>query len=615
MKRTALIFFFALLAVGAASAATKDYYFPEVRVEIVLDKDGGFRVDEFLTYEFQGSFSFAYVRIPRAFSRQGRSYEAVLSDFTVSDEQGRPLACESGTSGGLFQAKWHYSARDERRTFHLHYRIGGGILSYPGVTELYWKVIGDDWDRPTKKVSIEVRLPGPLPRISDLNVWGHGPLTAWAEVLDAGTARFSAFNVPSRQFVEIRVVWPSGVVSGVPAAGESLDSIKREEAGFVRDTIERVQRAREDDARRAAEDKRRRQVFFKILGAWGIWQIVGPILWLLFYSQSWSRVGKDYRFEGLPEYERELPSDLPPAFVQVLMREGRGVTPAAFTATIFDLARKGWVGMEDLTVEKHSILGTRRHPDTRISLLKDFESSTELRDFEKDLLDMLFGKLGDPGQRKGSSFTLDNLKDYLRKEPQEFQKWYRDWGKGIKEATKPLGFLEPESLRARNRFLLVTLPVGILTLSPVLLILSAVLIPTLKRRAPGWARENELWKAFKRFLDDFSEFRELPPEALKLWEHYLVFGVLFGNAKKILKALPIILRDEHAVVPTWYAGASRAAFLSSAGNLTAMVNSIEHMATTVSMASTSAAHYSSGGGGGFSGGGGGGGGGGGAGAG
>ena len=118
-----------------------------------------------------------------------------------------------------------------------------------------------------------------------------------------------------------------------------------------------------------------------------------------------------------------------------------------------------------------------------------------------------------------------------------------------------------------------------------------------------------MWRALERYLDDFSSFKDLPPEAYKLWEHYLVFGIIFGNAKKILKMLPIILKDKRAAAPVWYYGFSRAAFVST-GRLNSMIKSIESMSTSIQQASTSAAHYSSGGGGGFSGGRGGGGGGG-----
>jgi len=154
----------------------------------------------------------------------------------------------------------------------------------------------------------------------------------------------------------------------------------------------------------------------------------------------------------------------------------------------------------------------------------------------------------------------------------------------------------------------VTLPLGIFTANLLLLMLAGIFIPRIKRRTLTWARENELWKGLDRFLDDFSSFEELPPEAYKLWERYLIFGILFGNAKKILKMLPVILKDERAAVPLWYSGFDRAAS-AGMGRIAGMVSSIETMATSIQQASTSAAHYSSGGGGGFSGGGGGGGGG------
>ncbi|MFH1946328.1 MAG: hypothetical protein ABIK95_11965, partial [Acidobacteriota bacterium] len=170
-------------------------------------------------------------------------------------------------------------------------------------------------------------------------------------------------------------------------------------------------------------------------------------------------------------------------------------------------------------------------------------------------------------------------------------------------------FNEPESLQVRKRMLGVSIAQTVLTLNPIVAVLSAVLIPKITRRSREWGREYELWRALKRFLDDFSDFKELPPEAYKLWESYLVFGIVFGNAKKIIRLLPVILKDERAVVPAWYAAAGTGKLLQ-AGGITDLVKGIESAATTIERASTSAAHYSSGSGGGFSSGGGGGGGGG-----
>lgn len=40
-------------------AASKNFYFPEVRSEVNVYQDGSFTVDEYRTYGFQGSFSWA----------------------------------------------------------------------------------------------------------------------------------------------------------------------------------------------------------------------------------------------------------------------------------------------------------------------------------------------------------------------------------------------------------------------------------------------------------------------------------------------------------------------------------------------------------------------------
>jgi uncharacterized membrane protein len=590
------------LAPAVAAAAPKDYYFPEVKVDVTVERDGSFLVDEYRTFEFEGEFSYAYIVIPLRVERQGVLREVEVSGIAVTDEQGKALRTEIGEDGGRLTVKWFYSARDERRTFHIRYRVTGGIVSYADVTELYWQAIGDAWDKPAGNVRVTVILPGPVANKEELNVWGHGPLAGWAEVVDERTARFSAPDLPSRQFFEIRVVWPAGIVAGIPSDRHTLASIKAEEAGYVQDTIERVSRAQREKEIGRQRSAAKKRSFLKALGIWGGWQVVGPLLWLLVYFRAWSAVGKDYRFEGLPDYVREPPSKNPPAIVQTLMREGRTVTPAAFTATLFDLARRGTLEMEDRNVQKKGLFGSKEAVETTITLKKDMSQAGDLRPYEKALLLFLFEEAVHSGTNKGSSFRVDELQSFLKKKPQKFQSWYQKWTKGIREEAKPLGFLEPESLKARNIFYAVSLPLAILTLSPVLLIIAVSLIPTLKRRTMAWASENEGWKGLKRFLDDFSEFGEIPPESYKLWEHYLVFGILFGNAKKILKMLPVILQDDRAAVPMWYVGFSRAGLLTG-GGLQSVISNIEHTATAIHQASTSAAYYSSGGGGGFSGGG------------
>ena len=589
----AAIAFFFLIPVRAD---TKDYYFPEVRVDILIERDGSFIVDEFRTYDFEGRFSWAFLRIPLSVTRQGRRYDVSVEEFKVLDEQGQPLRTEAASSGGAFEAKWYYQAANEQRTFHIHYRVRNGITSYSDVSEFYWQAIGDRWDKSTKNAIVTVVLPAPVPSKDDILVYGHGPLTGWAEVVDAQTARFTATDLRPRKYLEIRMAWPAGMVAGVPSTSGSRESIRQEEARFVEETIASAKQAQ------AWEEKRKR-LFLTAAGIWATWLILGSLVWFFFYLKFWKRVGEDYHFPDVPEYYRELPSNLRPALVEVLLKEGGSVSPRSFTATLFDLARRGYLELDDRPAEKRGLLGTKEAVETTVTLRKDYAADRELLPYERDVLELVFETATGRGNRVGAQFELDELKEFLKKKPQKFQTWYHKWSKSIREESKKLNFIEPRSLKVRNIFLAATIPLAVLTLNPVLGILGAIFIPKIKRREMNWARENELWKGLDRFLDDFSDFKEIPAEAYKLWEHYLVFAIIFGNAKKILKTLPIILQDERAVAPVWYYGFGHSGFAAT-GRIASMVQSVETMSTSIQQASMAAAHYSSGHGGGFSGGGG-----------
>jgi len=168
----------------------------------------------------------------------------------VLDEAGRLLRSEASRKGDRFEAKWYYRAQNTRRTFHIHYRLRGGIVSYPQVSELYWQIIGSGWDKPTRSVIINVHLPEPVEDKKDILVFGHGPLSGKAIIVDRSTACFTVSNLQAHQYVEIRMIWPAGMVSGVPSSRHTLASIKREEAAFVQKTIERARQAQETSTRK-----------------------------------------------------------------------------------------------------------------------------------------------------------------------------------------------------------------------------------------------------------------------------------------------------------------------------------------------------------------------------
>ena len=61
----------------------------------------------------------------------------------------------------------------------------------------------------------------------------------------------------------------------------------------------------------------------------------------------------------------------------------------------------------------------------------------------------------------------------------------------------------------------------------------------------------ERWDAFRRYLTDFPRLHEAPPATLALWERFLVYGIAFGIADRVLQGaqlhMPEALHEASAI--------------------------------------------------------------------
>ena len=99
----------------------------------------------------------------------------------------------------------------------------------------------------------------------------------------------------------------------------------------------------------------------------------------------------------------------------------------------------------------------------------------------------------------------------------------------------------------------------------MLLVASAFPLPALAAAQPRGAGEAERWEAFRRYLTDFPGSQEAPPASLELWERYLVYGIAFGIAERVLQAAHLQMPEElheqssiYWICPTGDLGSGRA---------------------------------------------------------
>ena len=610
-----IIFLFAAFFVLPKNSFAKDYYFPKVSGAYNINADGSINVVEMRTYRFDGSFSYAYIDIPQVISRKGYIYNSKITNFLVT-ENGKPLTITEQTSGEYFHARWSYSAFNEQRTFTFSYKLLNALWGGADFDEFYWQVIGDKWDKRTTNADFVVTYPLTISK-NQVYSFAHGPTNGKFDFISDNSVRFTVSDIPPKQFIEVRLVFPKGLVKSAVNSNKSLQAALDEEKSYVSPAVYK------------------KYLLYALAFL--------NILWAVYWFYAWFKYGREYDHDT-PKYLHDPPSNLPPALVEILLSQGNSVTTKSFIATLFDLANRKYLMIADRRVlKKRFLFGTSSDHEYAIIFkksLSEIKTDIKLREYEKLLLEEIAQTLSvwtDEEKEafgikdESLAFKLSDLKESFK--GSTFRSFWQDFEKEIKNEAKGLGFLEQGSEKRHNFFIASFVIIVVLDaialyffdvfhifvfVGPFLVwgfiigarLLQLVLVLTkskknvgllgfMKRWSVAHGAEAKKWQALKNFLGDIGHFEEKMPHDLVLWERYLVYGALFGLTDKILKLMPVVLGE--AVAPSWYVGSG-----GSFGTFSDFSSGMNSFSTSLN------SNFSAGSGGGFSGGGGGGGGGGGA---
>ena len=511
-----------LLALPSPSHA-KDYSFPYVSIKADVHEDGSLTIVERRTYAFSGSFSWADLTILKTGA-------TAITDFRL-EEDGKPYRLDPSARGEPFTyeladfpdhlyVKWHYKAQDEQRTFTWSYRVVGAVKRFDDVAELYWKFVGSDWNKPVGAAEILVVLPPGASR-DEIRAFAHGPLHGVITIENGQLVRLSISPLPAHRFVEGRILFPTRLVPHAPyVPGNRLATVLAEEKAMAE-----------------AANRERRAARLSFVGAAAL-----VFALLALYLFLFRRYGREYMPSFQGDFYRELPSSAPPALVGYLSRFGRTTTDD-ITATVMHFALRGLIRIDKETFQKSGILFTVEQETFRLTKLKEIEEDAP--DFERTLFNFLFYLVGD-----GTQCTLAHVEEYCRKHPAEAQSFWTNFQHLVREAADRRSYIEPHGRVAAILYAVLCVATGLgsfaygittgqiafaLAMFPCLLL--ALLSFFLQRRSREAAEEFARWKAFKRFLVAFSNLKEAPPGAIVLWDHYLVYAIPLGVAKKAIEKL------------------------------------------------------------------------------
>ncbi len=565
-------------------------------VTILVKADGELFITEVIDYDFgaierHGIFREIPVRL-RYDDRYDRVYPIDVRSVTGSP--GTPDDYEMENVGGDRRLK----IGDPDKTisgphqYTIIYRIQGGLNGFTEHDELYWNAIGDEWDVPVERATVQVVTPGPLTDVACFS----GPVRSVTPCrqADAGDMEASFAAGPLEPYEAFTVV--VGFQKGfVPEPAPVLD--------------ERWSASRAFTVSPATVGAGAALLAAVIAGLWAL-------LW---------RTGRDRRFVGSPVdvafgsetgeeqtvklFERELtpvefvpPDDLRPGQVGTLVDETANTLDV--TATIVDLAVRGYLRIDE--IPKEGLFGKK---DWELVALPGpgGDWATGLRPYESLLLAAIFKgraqvKLSalkntfatDLGKVQDALYDDAVAQGWFARRPDRTRiKWYV-LGVMAVGLSLAITFLAA----AYTRLGLVPIP---LVFGSLVLLGAAGRMPRRTSKGTGTLRRVQ---GFRRFIEESEKERARFAERQNLFSEYLPYAVVFGATEKWARAFADI--DGRLPETAWYTGPNHFTAHSFS-------DSMDGFSTTTSgtIASTPSGSGGSGfGGGGSSGGGGGGGGGG-----
>ena len=356
-------------------------------------------MSERLEVAFSGDFTFGYRDIPL---REGESLvnpivvergTAFTRGTRRASSPGRPGTFGVERRGDTVRIVWYFNARDQTRAFTVSYTLRKVAVAYDDVVDVNLKVWGDQWEQSLS------RLVGDRDRArARSSARGASRCGCAATSSSSARARPCAPSTsPREQFVELRTLIPRAAFTSTAGMRVARGN------GFDRIVAEELADAEAYETDRDRIDALKAHPLRTGLVALALATIPAIlVIWAVFWF-----MGRERRTGYDREYEQEPPTDTEPALVPTLLRQGGEAGSYEFTATLFDLVRRGVYKAEPTTTERPIWAGLRSETisDLEISAGED----RELRAWERDVADVVDGVL-DGGSERLSRFR-DEIED------------------------------------------------------------------------------------------------------------------------------------------------------------------------------------------------------------
>lgn len=516
---------------------------------------------------------------------------------------------------GDFEIGWGVGLdnSNDTRKYKIEYKVKNAIAKYNDYAELYWQLIGEDFEIDADKVTGIIVLPEDANSKEDIKVWGHiETLNGTIYVTQLNQIDFEVDGYDSNHMLEVRTLFPTEMIKS---------SARTKYVDILQSVIE-------EETKWAEEANQRREA--RIAGLTAIIVIAGIIFDIIFIitimRANKNQIKNQKRFvpEEEMEYYRDVPRKnvTPGEAVQLLKRNMTKILNyddlgKVFSAVLLNLKLKGYLEFE--------IDETKKDKEKISIRLAKKSNAEELFSEEKEVYAFLDQATLKKDKRV---LTLKELQKVIKSSPEKIQKLNEGMGENIYSSLIEKSLLdEKQAKEYSNSTAIVVLQIVFLIM---FLIFALIIVTTEQIGFNLWIKatlaitdilgvisiakkigivrktnpftqkgvnEIEAWKGLKKYMEDFSLLNEKEVPAIETWERFLVYATAFGIAEKVIKQLKMAYPNFEQLTQDY-----TVTYLMMNTDFSSSFSSV--------VSSTMSSTYSSatGGGGGFSGGGGGGGG-------
>lgn len=435
-------------------------------------------------------------------------------------------------SKGKYEIAWGVGLDNSSatRTYQISYKVLDAITLNDDCAELYWQFVGKDFEIDAKKITGTITLPKNAETIEDIKVWGHTEqLNGEIYATDLNKIEFSIDRYSNGNYVEVRTAFPTNIMGNVKRKTNkpALGGIIEEETRW----------ADEANQRREREEK----IFYAIQKIAMLATIIMAIIAIRNFIKLLSR-GKKLKPTTELKYYREVPYEnaTPGEALYIISNGNYKQLYEYFPPIVLDLCLRKYIQLE--LVKEEKIFSKE---EVKIIILE--KDRNELKKEEDTILQLLIDVAGEKKE-----LTTKGLKKYLEKNSFKITSVEGKIKEAIQESEESMKNVNNGNQKVYTFYSTVSIIFAFFTFFTFALyiplalafLVNAIiaLIITLQtdKLTQKGIDEKEQWKAFKKYMEDFSLLKDKEVPALEIWEKYLVYATAFGISKKVMKQLKIV---------------------------------------------------------------------------